>query len=131
VDGGRVSKGAGEGGGRARAAPATVLITAHAISNRERARLENAGKTLLDTTCPLVARAHDAAQRLQREGYHVLVIGRRGHVEVQGIIEDLESFDVIQGPEEVRAYPFDRLGIMCQTTTPVPMVQAVRDAVQG
>src|SRR5437762_1029214 len=39
----------------------TVLITAHGISNRERQRLESAGKKLLDTTCPLVRRAHDAA----------------------------------------------------------------------
>src|SRR5262249_46350920 len=129
VDGGRVSKGAGEGGGRARAAPATVLITAHGISNRERARLENAGKTLLDTTCPLVARAHDAAQRLQREGYHVLVIGRRGHVEVQGIVEDLTDFHVIQNAEEVARYPSRRLGLMCQTTTPARLVQTIRDAV--
>lgn len=107
----------------------TVLITAHGISNRERQRLESAGKRLLDTTCPLVARAHDAAQKLQRDGYHVLVIGRRGHVEVQGIIGDLTSFDVLQAPDEVRRYPSKRLGIMCQTTTPARMVQAIRDAV--
>ena len=107
----------------------TVLITAHGISDRERARLESAGKTLLDTTCPLVARAHDAAQKLQREGYHVLVIGRRGHVEVQGIIEDLSDFDVIQAAHEVKRYPSRRLGLMCQTTTPARLVQAIRDAV--
>ena len=75
----------------------TVLITAHGISETERQRLESAGKTLIDTTCPLVMRAHDAAQRLQREGRHVLVIGRRGHVEVQGVIEDLLSYEVVQG----------------------------------
>jgi 4-hydroxy-3-methylbut-2-en-1-yl diphosphate reductase len=120
---------ADEGARQALAATDTVLITAHGISNRERARLEDAGKTLLDTTCPLVARAHDAAQRLQREGYHVLVIGRRGHVEVQGIVEDLTDFHVIQGPEEVTRYPSRRLGLMCQTTTPARLVQAIRDAV--
>jgi 4-hydroxy-3-methylbut-2-enyl diphosphate reductase len=107
----------------------TVLITAHGISNVERQRLEGAGKKLIDTTCPLVVRAHDAAQKLQDEGYHVLVIGRAGHVEVQGIVEDLHSFDVIQGPEEVTHYPSRRLGIMCQTTTPARQVEAVRAAV--
>jgi 4-hydroxy-3-methylbut-2-enyl diphosphate reductase len=111
--------------------PATdlVLVTAHGVSNAERRRLEDAGKGLLDTTCPLVARAHDAAQKLAKQGCHVLVVGRRGHVEVQGIIGDLRSFDVIEAPEEVRRYPFARLGIMCQTTTPVRLAQAVRDAV--
>jgi 4-hydroxy-3-methylbut-2-enyl diphosphate reductase len=106
-----------------------VLITAHGISDRERRRLEAAGKQLLDTTCPLVRRAHDAAQKLQAQGYHVVVIGKRGHVEVQGIVEDLDSYDVVQSAEEVRRYPFSKLGIMCQTTTPARLVQQVREAV--
>ena len=107
----------------------TVLITAHGISNLERQRLEGAAKKLIDTTCPLVVRAHDAAQKLQREGCHVLVIGRPGHVEVQGIVEDLTSFDVLQSPDEVKRYSSRRLGIMCQTTTPARLVEAVRAAV--
>jgi 4-hydroxy-3-methylbut-2-enyl diphosphate reductase len=106
-----------------------VLITAHGVSNAERRRLESAGKQLVDTTCPLVRRAHEAAQKLQRDGYHVLVIGRRGHVEVQGVVEDLVSFDVIQAPEEVRRYPHGRLGIMCQTTSTADNVARVREAV--
>ena len=40
-----------------------VLITAHGISDRERVRLESSGKELIDTTCPLVRRAHDAAMQ--------------------------------------------------------------------
>ncbi|HYT94617.1 MAG TPA: 4-hydroxy-3-methylbut-2-enyl diphosphate reductase [Gemmataceae bacterium] len=107
----------------------TVLITAHGVSDVERRRLEAAGKRLVDTTCPLVTRAHTAAQKLQAEGYHVLVIGRRGHVEVQGIVEDLHSFDVIQAPEEVRRYPSRRLGIMCQTTSPARHVECIRAAI--
>jgi 4-hydroxy-3-methylbut-2-enyl diphosphate reductase len=107
----------------------TVLITAHGVSERERQRLEAAGKRLVDTTCPLVKRAHEAAQKLKRQGYHVLVIGKRGHVEVQGIIEDLDSFDVVPSADEVRRYPHPRLGIMCQTTTPARLVQQVRQAV--
>src|SRR5207302_10107064 len=108
----------------------TVLITAHGVSQVERQRLQAAGKRLVDTTCPLVTRAHQAAQKLQADGYHVLVIGRRGHVEVQGIIEDLRSFDVLQSPDEVRAYPHAKLGIMCQTTTPVRHVDEIRTAIQ-
>jgi 4-hydroxy-3-methylbut-2-enyl diphosphate reductase len=108
---------------------ATVLITAHGVSNQERQRLEAAGKTLLDTTCPLVARAHEAAQKLRAAGYHVLLIGRRGHVEVQGVIEDLDSYDVIQSVDEVCRYPSQRLGIMCQTTATAHEVQQIRDAV--
>ena len=109
----------------------TVLITAHGISAKERARLTSAGKQLIDTTCPLVARAHQAAQKLQSEGYHVLVIGKRGHVEVQGVVEDLHSFDVLQSPDEVRTYPYAKLGIMCQTTTPVRHADEIRAAIRA
>jgi 4-hydroxy-3-methylbut-2-enyl diphosphate reductase len=107
----------------------TVLITAHGVSDAERRRLEAAGKDLVDTTCPLVTRAHEAARKLQAAGCHVLVIGRRGHVEVEGIVGDLRTYDVVQTPEEVRTYPYTRLGIMCQTTTPARQVREVREAV--
>jgi 4-hydroxy-3-methylbut-2-en-1-yl diphosphate reductase len=109
----------------------TVLITAHGISDRERARLSQAGKEMIDTTCPLVTRAHQAAQKLQADGYHVLVIGKRGHVEVQGIIEDLQSFDVIQCPDEIRSYSHTKIGIMCQTTTPVRHAEEIRATIKA
>jgi 4-hydroxy-3-methylbut-2-en-1-yl diphosphate reductase len=110
-------------------ATGTVLITAHGISDAERRRLLAAGKRLVDTTCPLVARAHQAARRLDDEGRHVLVIGRRGHVEVQGIIEDLRSFDVLQSPDDVKTYASKNLGIVCQTTTPARLSLSIRLAV--
>jgi 4-hydroxy-3-methylbut-2-enyl diphosphate reductase len=48
---------------------------------------------------------------------------------VEGIIGDLHSFDVIQSPEEVTAFPFPRLGIVCQTTSPAWLVQRIRQAI--
>jgi 4-hydroxy-3-methylbut-2-enyl diphosphate reductase len=102
-----------------------VLITAHGVSQRERQRLEAAGKRLVDTTCPLVSRVHQAAQSLQAEGYHVLVIGRAGHVEVEGIVGDLDHFNVIESEHDVRTYPQERLGIICQTTA--TEAQAIRN----
>jgi len=110
-------------------ATATVLITAHGVSRKERRRLESAGKQLVDTTCPLVERAHQAALKLEAEGFHVLVIGRRGHVEIEGIVGDLQSFDIVEEPEDVTQYPFRRLGIMCQTTTPTAHVERIRAAI--
>ena len=107
-----------------------VLITAHGVSNAERRRLAEANKAVIDTTCPLVQRAHDAAQQLQAEGRHVLLIGKPHHVEVRGIVEDLASCDVIQTPDDVAVYPQPRLGIVCQTTTPPDLVAAVCDRVR-
>jgi 4-hydroxy-3-methylbut-2-en-1-yl diphosphate reductase len=115
------------------AIPATpvVLITAHGVSDRERRRLQDAGKRLVDTTCPLVTRVHQAALSLKAEGYHVLVIGRPGHVEVRGIVEDLEHFDVVESEDDVRRYPARKLGIVCQTTAAARTVAKVRAAIEA
>lgn len=106
-----------------------VLITAHGVSETERRRLASAGKRMIDTTCPLVRRVHQAARSLEREGFHVLVIGRRGHVEVRGIIGDLSDYDVVETVAEVRRYTHRRLGIVCQSTTPPRLAEAVHAAV--
>jgi 4-hydroxy-3-methylbut-2-enyl diphosphate reductase len=121
----------GEPGAESRPIPRTeaVLITAHGISDREKQRLESAGKNLIDATCPLVRRVHQAAQRLQERGYHVLVIGRKGHVEVSGILEDLENGQVIESEADVRAFPHSRLGIVCQTTATEHHIAAIRAAI--
>ena len=113
------------------AVPATpvVLITAHGVSDRHRERLAAGGKTVVDTTCPLVKQLHQSARSLEEAGYHVLVVGLRRHVEVQGIVEDLCHFDVIETAEEVRTYPSKRLGVVCQTTTAVDHAERVKAAV--
>ena len=113
--------------------PATplVMITAHGISDRERSRLEQNGKRLIDTTCPLVHKVHRAAQLLAAEGRHVLVIGRAGHVEMQGILEDLASAEAVENVEAVRSYGHERLGIVCQTTTPPRLAAAVNAAIRA
>jgi 4-hydroxy-3-methylbut-2-enyl diphosphate reductase len=116
-----------------RAAPPetpAVLITAHGISDAARDRLLGAGKQIIDTTCPLVRRVHAAARHLAAAGFHVLVVGKQGHVEVLGIVEDLASCDVIGSPAEVRAYPHARLGIVCQTTASPELAQEICGHIQ-
>jgi 4-hydroxy-3-methylbut-2-enyl diphosphate reductase len=103
-----------------------VLITAHGVSDKERMRLKSHGKELIDTTCPLVRRAHDAAMKLAAEGRHILLIGKPGHVEVQGIVEDLENYDVVPTVEAVKNYSSSRIGIVCQTTMPSCLLDEIR-----
>ena len=113
-----------------RALPATsrALVTAHGISERERLRLLRAGIGLIDTTCPLVHRVHEAAQRLARAGRLVLVAGRADHVEVRGIVEDLDDYEVIATADDVRRYDHERLGLVCQSTAAGFQVEAIRHA---
>ena len=103
-----------------------VLITAHGISDAQRGLLEQAGKKLIDTTCPLVRRAHEAALKLQRAGYHVLVLGRADHVEVRGLVGDLQSYHVIENAADVRPFGHPRLGVLCQTTSVAADVRDLR-----
>ncbi len=116
-----------------RPVPATprVLVTAHGVSNRERSRLENAGKLVLDTTCPLVTKAHANALMLQAEGRRVIVIGKPGHVEVRGLTEDLADPIVVATAADVESWGEPRLGVLCQTTTPVAKAAAIRAAIRA
>lgn len=110
-------------------ASSDVLITAHGISDVRRAGLLAAGKTLHDTTCPLVRNVHRAAQRLAAEGRHVMVIGRPQHVEVLGIVEDLPSYSVFARPEDVVPTNHQSLGVISQSTTSPAMADAVRQRI--
>lgn len=93
-----------------------TLITAHGVSDREVGRLTAAGKSLIDTTCPLVRKVHDVAASMKREGRFVVVIGRADHVEVRGIVGDLDAFAVVARPQDVTNWEVARIGVVCQTT---------------
>ena len=119
--------------GASRDLPGTrrVLITAHGVSDRERQRLLAAGKDLVDTTCPLVDHAHRTALRLSKECEHVVVIGKPGHVEVMGLTEDLPTFDVVPTADEVRNYGVKTLGVLCQTTFPLPQANLILASIEA
>ena len=108
-----------------------VLITAHGISNRERNRLVDAGKKLIDTTCPLVRRVHEAAMNFKRRGCLVIITGRHGHVEVEGIIGDLERYVIVESVDEVESYDAGKIGIVCQSTTPPYLAEEIVAAIRA
>ena len=62
----------------------TVVITAHGASDKDRAAWTDSGRTVEDTTCPLVRKAHSALAGLVASGYFPVVVGKRDHVEVRG-----------------------------------------------
>jgi 4-hydroxy-3-methylbut-2-enyl diphosphate reductase len=106
-----------------------VVITAHGLSDKERRKLEASGKNLIDTTCPLVHRVHQIAGDLHAQGYFVVVVGRRDHVEVRGIVGDLERFVIVERPEDAIAFPADRIAVVCQTTTPPAVVDILFETI--
>ena len=73
----------------------TVMITAHGASDRAMRRARDRGLAVMEATCPLVHVAHRAVKKLVSEGFHLVLIGKRDHVEVRGMTEDLADFDVV------------------------------------
>lgn len=102
----------------------TLLITAHGASQRRLAEARATGKQVVETTCPLVHAAHNALAKLVREGFHPVVIGQRGHVEVRGMTEDLAECDVVLDEADIAAMtPRARFGVVSQTTQPIERVR--------
>ena len=105
---------------------APVMITAHGASDARRAELRAAGFSVADATCPLVHHAHDALKRLVAAGFFPVVIGKAGHVEVEGLIGDFPDAIVLSSEEDVRRLPRSaRYGVISQTTQPIEFVRQI------
>jgi len=102
----------------------TLMVTAHGASARALATTRALGLTVVEATCPLVHVAHRAVAALVRDGYHVVIIGQRDHVEVRGLTGDLDDFDVVLDEEGVLALEgHPRIGIAAQTTQSIEKVR--------
>jgi 4-hydroxy-3-methylbut-2-enyl diphosphate reductase len=110
----------------------TVMVTAHGASERKIGETRRLGLHVLEATCPLVHVAHRSLTKLVGEGFHPVIIGKRDHVEVRGMTEDLEQFDVVLCEEDVASLREQaRFGVLAQTTQPIEKVrqlaQCLRD----
>ncbi len=102
----------------------TMMVTAHGTSQRMLARSQARGLHVVEATCPLVHVAHRAVMALARDGYHVVIVGKRDHVEVRGLTGDLDNFDVVLDEADVLALdPHPRIGVAAQTTQPLEKVR--------
>jgi len=102
----------------------TLMVTAHGTSARTLARTRALGLTVVEATCPLVHVAHRAVALLAREGYHIVIVGQRDHVEVRGLTGDLDRFDVVLDADDVRAIDaHPRIGVAAQTTQSIEKVR--------
>jgi 4-hydroxy-3-methylbut-2-enyl diphosphate reductase len=106
----------------------TVMITAHGTSWKTMRTVRDSGFNIVEATCPLVHVAHRAVSKLVEEGFHPVIIGKRGHVEVRGLTEDLAEFDVVLSEEDVlELRERARFGIAAQTTQPIEKVRGLVD----
>src|SRR5713101_6164249 len=62
----------------------TVVFSAHGVSRAVRAEAEERGLRVFDATCPLVTKVHVEVAKMRQEGREIVMIGHRGHPEVEG-----------------------------------------------
>lgn len=110
----------------------SVVITAHGASDRKRREWRERGHEVLDTTCPLVRKAHRSLECLVLAGYFPVVIGRRDHVEVRGLVGDFPEAVVVLSPDDFVALPpnLKKIGLVSQTTQPVARVAELVEAIE-
>jgi 4-hydroxy-3-methylbut-2-enyl diphosphate reductase len=89
------------------------------------------GLSVVEATCPLVRVAHRAVAALVRDGYHVVIVGQRDHVEVRGLTGDLDCVDVVLEEADVLALEErPRFGVAAQTTQPLEKVRRLVDLIR-
>ena len=111
-----------------------VMITAHGAAEKTKQRLQDAGFIVYDASCPLVMRVHQTIKLLVSKGYFPVVIGQKDHVEVKGIVGDLDDHLVINSEKDfykIEKSGHRKLGIVTQTTQQRDkvevLVQKIRD----
>jgi 4-hydroxy-3-methylbut-2-enyl diphosphate reductase len=114
-----------------------VLLTAHGTADRVKLELRDQGLQVHDATCPLVTRAHLALRKLMAEGRHPVVIGQAKHVEVRGLVGDLDEYTIILDENDLdqlnirlEREPRARLGVVAQTTQPLERVMELTAALR-
>ena len=114
------------------AAGDTLLLRTHGTVPEEEARARELCSRVLDATCPFVKKVHQAAERLSREGYQVVVVGEAGHPEVEATLPHAPGAVVVGSAEEAAALPHARkVGVVVQTTARRVLLAEVVEALLG
>ena len=83
-------------------AGSTVIFSAHGVSKEVRAEAEARGLRVFDATCPLVTKVHIEVAKLRTKGCEIIMIGHRGHPEVEGTMGQSETgMYLVETPEDV------------------------------
>ena len=80
----------------------TVIFSAHGVSKDVRAEAEAMGLRVFDATCPLVTKVHVEVAKMRSAGKEIVMIGHKGHPEVEGTMGQVEGgIYLVETPEDV------------------------------
>ena len=116
---------------------ATVIFSAHGVPQSVRQEADARGLRVYDATCPLVTKVHLEVARLHKQGYEIIMIGHKGHPEVEGtmgqatgmmyLVENVEDV----GQLDVRGDAAAPLAYVTQTTLSVDDATVMIDALKS
>jgi 4-hydroxy-3-methylbut-2-en-1-yl diphosphate reductase len=101
-------------------AGATLVFSAHGVSKEVREEAEQRGFQIFDATCPLVTKVHVEVAKLHRLGYHFIMIGHKGHPEVEGTMGQLSDgiylVEDVADVNQLQVTQTELLAVVTQTT---------------
>ena len=113
----------------------TVIFSAHGVSKAVRAEAEARGLRVFDATCPLVTKVHLEVDRLRHREREVVMIGHKGHPEVEGTMgQSAGGMYLVEAVEDVAGLQVadpDNLAYVTQTTLSVDDARAIIEALRA
>ncbi len=114
---------------------ATLVFSAHGVSRAVQDEAAARGFRIFDATCPLVTKVHVEVAKLHKEGFEFIMIGHKGHPEVEGTMGQLDSgIHLVEDVADVaRVQPAQtvRLALVTQTTLSMDDAAAIAAAVKA
>jgi len=104
-------------------AGATLIFSAHGVSQAIQQDAQRRGFSIFDATCPLVTKVHVEVAKLHKEGYEFIMIGHMGHPEVEGTLGQIDTgihlVENVADVERLNLVQVERLAVVTQTTLSV------------
>jgi 4-hydroxy-3-methylbut-2-enyl diphosphate reductase len=116
-------------------AGATVIFSAHGVSQQIRAEADRRGLKVFDATCPLVTKVHVEVTRMLKAGYEIVMIGHRGHPETEGTmgqaVRGMYLVETVADVAHLGVRNPEKLGYVTQTTLSIDDAKAIVAALKA
>ena len=114
---------------------ATVVFSAHGVSQQVRDEASARGLRVFDATCPLVTKVHIEVAKMRQQGREIVMIGHRGHPEVEGTMgQSANGMHLVETAVDVEGLQVrdpENLAFVTQTTLSVDDAAAIVDALKS
>ncbi len=114
-------------------AGATLVFSAHGVPKSVEAEAARRGFTVFDATCPLVTKVHVEVAKLHKEGYEFVMIGHKGHPEVEGtigqLVDGIYLVEDVADVAHIQPKQTERLAVVTQTTLSIDDAAEITEAV--